>query len=561
MALSIYSKNIYFYRQEELDYFSFRFIILSSSVFPSIFFSIREKRFLFGVSILNYLILILFDPLHQAFNVPYSKHDMLKESNYYFINVVVTITYAIMVGAVLFLKRISEENEIKTEALINDLHKINNELLSKNKEIEIQNQEITAQTENLNASQTKLQEAYQLIEQQKERLLKTNNDLSSELVTINNNLTKTNNELIKHNNELRQFSYTVSHNLRGPVASLGGLINLISKENLSKENTEIFSHINSSVQRLDSIIKDLSNIIDIRHDLFNIRQKIDLDKEVSEIIEIHKKEINQLGISIKTNFSQCTEIFSVKPMLHSILYNLITNAIKYRSHERPPEINISCHYNENHFIIHVKDNGLGIDLKSHKDNLFRLYKRFHYHTEGRGLGLYLVKLQTEILGGHIEVESEVNRFTKFTVYLAKPINIDRQILHESKYASIFYDATLDSTGVIWNGPVPGNEYRNIFAKCVEFFKVYSTPNYITDLRNQGHVGKEDQQWAFETMIPEAARYGIKKVAAIGISDAYADENIKDYYLGIHNNLLKFGVEFRFFPSVEEASLWMVKSKS
>lgn len=554
MALSIYSKTIYYYRQEELDYFSFRFIILSSCVFPAIFFSMREKKMLISATIANFLILILFDPLHELFNVRYSKADLLKESNYYFINVVVTITYAIMVGAILFVKRLYEDSEFKNQNLIQDLHRINGELLNKNQEIETQNQEIIAQTDNLNASQTKLQEAYQLIELQKEKLQKANEDLTSELVEINSNLAKTNSELMKHNNELRQFSYTVSHNLRGPVASLSGLINLIDKTQFDKETIEIFGHVTSSIQRLESIIKDLSNIIDIRHDIFHVRQKIDLQKEVNDIMETLKKEIDVLGITIKTNFDQCRDIFSVRPMLHSIMYNLITNAIKYRSHERPAEIEISCTSTEHYFVINVIDNGLGIDLKSHRENLFKLYKRFHFHTEGKGLGLYLTKLQAEMLGGYIEVESEINTFTRFSVYLAKPKHLDRQIVYEQPYASIFFDAKINATGVVWHGPVSSEQYRSVFLKCLEIFKAHHSTNYITDLRNQGYISHVDQLWMYERILPEAARHGIKKVAAIRLEEP--DPKLKEYYNGLHNNLTQLGVDLAFFTSFEDAAKWI-----
>src|SRR5690606_258911 len=140
-------------------------------------------------------------------------------------------------------------------------------------------------------------------------------------------------------------------------------------------------------------------------------------------------------------------LYSVKPMVHSILYNLISNSIKYRSPNRLPIISVSTSENVNYYLIKVTDNGLGIDLAQHRDNLFRLYKRFHLHTDGKGLGLYLVKLQCESLGGFIDVDSVVNGYTSFTVYLKKPDNINRQILYERPEAQIFFDATINSTGV------------------------------------------------------------------------------------------------------------------
>jgi signal transduction histidine kinase len=95
----------------------------------------------------------------------------------------------------------------------------------------------------------------------------------------------------------------------------------------------------------------------------------------------------------------------------------VGNAIKFRDAERNPEIRISCFERDDFLIFKVWDNGFGINLDAHGEKLFKLYKRFNLHTEGKGIGLYLVKLQTELLGGTVEVASEVNAFTEFTISL------------------------------------------------------------------------------------------------------------------------------------------------
>jgi signal transduction histidine kinase len=552
IMLSIYAKRLYYDQQEELDYFTFRFVILGSCLFPVVFFSFRERKMLTITLIVGFLILIMHDPLHTYFGVPYQK-DVLKESNYAFTNIVIGVTYFTMIGAVLFLKFTSEKTEIKADKLIDELNQKNSELLDKNHEIEAQNLEIYAQTENLNISQDRLQGAYRVIEEQKNLLLAQNENLSSELVEKHNDLSSTNAELVKHNNELRQFSYTVSHNLRGPLASLMGLVSLVDQRNLNEGNAEIFNYIRTSVNRLDHIVGDLGKIIDIRHDIFQIREKIDLDRELESVLQVFKKDIEVHNVAIERDFSQCAEIFSVRPMVHSILYNLISNAIKYKAPDRRLEIKLSSRVNAN-YVISVSDNGLGIDLKNHKDNLFKLYKRFHYHTEGKGLGLYLVKLQAESLGGHVEVNSELNRQTTFTVYLGQPENVDRQILYEQPYAKIFFDARLNSTGVIWKGPVSSEQYRTVFSKCLEFVKAYNTPNYIADLTEQGYIAREDQQWMFNEILPEAAQYGMRRIA--GIVSPKPDKAVEVYYKGIQDSLKKLEINQQFFVSMNDASEWI-----
>lgn len=552
MSLSVYAKLLYTTTQEELDYFTFRFIILASCVFPAIFFGFKEKTLLLTTSLLTLGVLMLHDPIHEFFGVPYRQH-VLKETNYSFTNVVILITYGIMMGAVIFLKWVSESSEHKANTLVKELNRTNEQLKEKNEEIEAQNLEISAQTENLNTHQQRLQEAYELIAQQKNLLVHQNKNLSSELVDTNKDLTETNAELIKHNNELRQFSYTVSHNLRGPLASLIGLIGLLDERNFNDSNREIVGHIQTSVKRLDTIIADLNKIIDIRHEIFHIREKINLQSEVDKIRLVLEKDLNALKVMIKTDFSRCPEIYSVRPMVHSILYNLISNAIKYRHPDRAPEIRITSSFTH-HYIIQVKDNGLGIDLTTHKPSLFKLYKRFHNHTEGKGLGLYLVKLQSEALGGFVDVHSNVNQGTDFTVHLGQPENVERQILFDEPHAQIFFDAKLDTTGVIWKGPITSHEYRSVFVKCLDFVKVYNTPNYLADLSEQGPVAIEDQQWMFREILPQAAYHGLKKIAAITPVEPGSD--VVDYLTKINEGLLKMGIKQMYFSSITDATAWI-----
>jgi signal transduction histidine kinase len=555
MALSIYSKTVYYERQEELDYFTFRIIILSGCVFPPVFFSIKEKFLLFLTSATILLILMMHDPLHGYFNVPYRTINM-KESNYAFTNVVVLMMYLLMTGAVIFMKWVSEMNEGKAQALIEELNTTNSKLHEKNNEVELRNQEILDQTERLNMSRQKLTDAYKIIEEQRNLLYQQNKNLSTELIEKNKELTETNNELIKHNNELRQFSYTVSHNLRGPVASLMGLLKLFQIQDFSEENAEIFQHVESSTLRLDNIIKDLSKIIDIRHDIFHIRQQISLEHEINEILEVLNREIESNNISLNINLGKCGIIYSVRPMVHSILYNLISNAIKYRSPERNSKISITSSEDEKYYIIEVMDNGLGIDMNRDKDNLFKLYKRFHHHTEGKGLGLYLVKLQAEALGGSISVSSELNRQTTFTVKLKKPENAERQILHQEDYAEIFYDARLNCIGTLWMKKVSVDEYVIVARKVIDFISAYNTPNYLADLSVQHSLFNADVQPVFLRIIPEAAKNGLLRIAAIIPGDATITEKPETISM-----LFKHNITLGVFRSAQEAVEWIGQSNS
>ncbi|HEY0771035.1 MAG TPA: hypothetical protein VGD31_11950 [Sphingobacteriaceae bacterium] len=165
-----------------------------------------------------------------------------------------------------------------------------------------------------------------------------------------------------------------------------------------------------------------------------------------------------------------------------------------------------------------------------------------------------MKLQAEALGGSGEVTSEMNKSTTFIVKLDQPDNVERQILYEQPHARIFFDDKIKSTGVIWKGPVSSNEYRTVFKKCLEFVKVYSTPNYIADLSEQGHISREDQLWMFSEIMPEAAQYGLRRIAAV--KPGADDQNAKEYMRGISDTLKKLGIIQEYFPTFNEAVDWI-----
>ena len=101
--------------------------------------------------------------------------------------------------------------------------------------------------------------------------------------------------------------------------------------------------------------------------------------------------------------------------LEKIMYNLLSNAIKYRSDERPLKVKISTKKSDKHIILSVEDNGLGMS-KYHQKKLFSMFKRFHTHVDGTGIGLYIVKRIIENKKGKIEVESEEGKGTTFRIY-------------------------------------------------------------------------------------------------------------------------------------------------
>ena len=223
-------------------------------------------------------------------------------------------------------------------------------------------------------------------------------------------------ELTQNNKDLKQFSYITSHNLRAPLSNLTGLLNLI--EDIPIENQElkeILSGFNKSTHLLNDTINDLVKVI-------IIKDNPSIKKEAVLIKEIFENVFSQLNFQIelyrpiiKLDFEKVSIININKAYLESIVLNLLTNSIKYKSENRKLKITITTDQIDDTVVLTFKDNGIGIDLVRNKDKVFGLYQRFHNYPDSKGLGLYLVKSQVETMDGTIDIESEVNQGTTFTL--------------------------------------------------------------------------------------------------------------------------------------------------
>lgn len=223
-------------------------------------------------------------------------------------------------------------------------------------------------------------------------------------------------ELTQNNKDLQQFSYITSHNLRAPLSNLTGLLNLI--EDIPIENQElkeIIDGFNKSTHLLNDTINDLVKVI-------IIKDNPSIEKESLMLKDIFEDVFSQLDFLIGLhkpiilfNFEEVSFLNTNKSYLESILLNLLTNSIKYKSETRKLKITIAAHELGESVVLIFKDNGIGIDLERNKDKIFGLYQRFHDYPDSKGLGLYLVKSQVETMGGTISIESKVNVGTTFTL--------------------------------------------------------------------------------------------------------------------------------------------------
>lgn len=281
-------------------------------------------------------------------------------------------------------------------------------------EITEQNNEILTQNEELSAQGETLYEQNNVLERQRQELVELKNSLEIKVNERTAALEKSNDELKHKFTQLEQFNYITSHNLRGPIASLKGLIPLFPQLEKS-EDQKIMDHVARSIYRLDNIITHLGEIM-VLSDEKDMIELIEVNQFIKDLTAELHDELEQNEIEITLQLAEKVYVKGVKTYLHSILYNLISNSIKYKDqHKKVSRIIISTKKLNEQVIIEVEDNGIGMDMKYAKDKIFKLFQRFNEAASGDGVGLYMVKIQVEAMYGKISVESKLGEGTVMMV--------------------------------------------------------------------------------------------------------------------------------------------------
>jgi len=225
------------------------------------------------------------------------------------------------------------------------------------------------------------------------------------------------------NKELELFIYRSSHDIRGPLASILGLVNLAIAELKEPEPLDYFYSIHELAERLDNILKKLMYIMSMRHEQ-PIIEVIDIDGMVLEIVNMLKYMDGFDKVRFSLNNHLTAPFYSEKESIFSILLNLFENAVKYRKSTVPmSDVNITIlNDSKKNVLMEITDNGIGIPSSS-KDKIFDMFFRGTNRVQGYGLGLYLVKTIVEKLGGTIDFNSQEGQGSVFTLKLpGKTIN-------------------------------------------------------------------------------------------------------------------------------------------
>ncbi|MBI1183949.1 GHKL domain-containing protein [bacterium] len=225
-------------------------------------------------------------------------------------------------------------------------------------------------------------------------------------------------ELQQVNRELDQFVYSISHDLRAPLTSVMGLIELMQMENKQEELNTLIALMKNSVNKLDLFIHD---ILDYSR---NSRQSIvveefNVNELVNEIFESLHYMLQDRKPDKRIGCAENTFFIGDKRRIKVILNNLISNAVKYADPEKEDAfIEVDCVVNEGRLHISVVDNGIGID-EVHLDKIFGMFYRATDKSKGSGLGLYIVNETVKVLGGQIKINSILHVGTTVTVIIPK----------------------------------------------------------------------------------------------------------------------------------------------
>ena len=226
-------------------------------------------------------------------------------------------------------------------------------------------------------------------------------------------------ELSRQNAGLLQFSYIVSHNLRAPLANARGYADLLGRVAPgSAVFEESLQHLRTSLQELDAVITDVTSVLTVRDQGEVLRpESVGLAAVCEQVRYTLAPALRACGGTIDCDLPPDLLLTGSRAYVHSIFYNLLANAVKYRAADRPLQVMVAGGRRPGQgLVLTVVDNGSGFDAEQAGGRVFQLYSRFHAVPEGRGMGLFLVKSQVEALGGRVEVRSRVGEGTCFTLY-------------------------------------------------------------------------------------------------------------------------------------------------
>ncbi|MDQ3192638.1 MAG: PAS domain-containing sensor histidine kinase, partial [Bacteroidota bacterium] len=221
--------------------------------------------------------------------------------------------------------------------------------------------------------------------------------------------------------ELNSFVYKACHDIKGPLASIQGLSNLGIEQIKDTQAIKLFKTIKESTDRLDNVLTELLLLSNLEHGVRKF-EELDIAQIIDTIIESYQFSKAYENIKMKFNYAANAKIVSDPLSVKSIIQNIIDNAIKYKNQQlAEAEILIETVDYKQGVLLSIYDNGVGIEEFQIK-KIFEMFYRGNTSSKGTGLGLYIVKKSLEKIGGTISVQSQINKGSKFLIYLPSKYN-------------------------------------------------------------------------------------------------------------------------------------------
>ncbi|RPD45737.1 sensor histidine kinase [Hymenobacter sediminis] len=220
------------------------------------------------------------------------------------------------------------------------------------------------------------------------------------------------------NGSLDSFVHIVAHDLKGPATNLEALLEVYQQEAPGPAREHVVGMLQQEVQRLSGTVQGLLKLLHTQHGLEATPSEEVSWMEVYTSVQAQLAEfLHQQQGSLTADFHAAPTIRYPRVYLESILKNLVHNALKYRSPERPPIVHLQTQWQEQALVLTVTDNGQGIDLARDRERLFQPFTRLTADGQGEGLGLHMIHTLVQQRGGQVDVDSTPGVGTTFTVRL------------------------------------------------------------------------------------------------------------------------------------------------
>ena len=216
--------------------------------------------------------------------------------------------------------------------------------------------------------------------------------------------------------QYEDFNRIVAHNLRGPAGSIDMMLGMLTESESEQEREEMIHMLKGASISLNTTLNELMQVLEVRFNKNMTYDNCNLQEIVDETENMMRGQMILKRAIIKTDF----EVSHIEfPLIYmkSIFYNMISNSLKYSHADVSSIINISTKSNFGKTLLEFTDNGLGIDLQKHGENMFKLNKVFHRGFDSKGVGLFMTKTQIETFGGTISAESDPGNGAKFIITL------------------------------------------------------------------------------------------------------------------------------------------------